>query len=210
MKRILIADDHEVVRRGLKWILQDHFHKVEIGEAVTAREALARLKDRKWDLLLLDLSLPDRSGLEVLGEVSRADLDLPILVLSAAPEEDFAVRALRSGAAGYLSKQNAGEQVISAVSKVLAGGTYVSAAVAEKLAAELKQGASQAPHEQLSEREFEVLRLIALGRTVKEIAGDMCLSEKTVGTYLLRIKKKTGLATPVQITRYALSHKLVE
>ena len=208
--RVLIADDHEVVRRGLKDVLAGDYPALEVGDARDARETLDRLLEQDWDILLLDIHMPGRSGLEVLEEVRRLRPKLPVLVLSASPEEDYAVRSFRLGAAGYLTKQSASDELLAAFRKVLQGGRYVTAAMAERLAATLGGTLQQALHEALSNRELQVLRMIAAGKTIKEIAAELSLSEKTVGTYRTRISEKMGLGTNVELTRYALQHKLVD
>ena len=207
---ILIADDHEVVRHGLRDLLTSRLGRLTIGEARTAAETLSSLANQVWQLLLLDINLPDGSGLEVLKESRRLYPDLPVMVLTAYPEEQFAVRAFKLGAAAYLNKQSASEELIAAVKRVLAGGRYASFALAEKLASTLGVGLGQAPHEVLSERELQVLRFVALGKTVKEIAVTLGLSEKTIATYRTRLGEKTGLRSNVEIARYALKQGLVE
>jgi two-component system, NarL family, invasion response regulator UvrY len=208
--RMLIADDHEVVRRGLKLILLEEFRDAQVGESGNARETLEQLAAREWDLVLLDINMPGQSGLEVLAEIKRRRPKTPVLILSASTESEYAVRTIRAGAAGFINKQHAADELITAIRKVMSSGTYVSAAVANQLAYAVKRGAAQAVHEKLSDRELEVFRLIALGKSVKVIAGELALSEKTVGTYIGRIKEKTGLSSYVAITRYALQNKLVE
>ncbi len=210
MTRILIADDHEIVRRGLKEILAAAFEKAEVGEARDSREAIQQVMQKDWDAMLLDINMPGRSGLEVLEEVKRLRPKLPVLVLSAYPEEDYAVRALKLGASGYLSKRSASDELLVAIRKALAGGKYVTATLAEKLAASLGSAIQQEPHEALSNRELQVLRMIAGGETVKEIAAELSLSEKTVGTYRTRISEKMGLGTNVELTRYAIQHGLAD
>ena len=207
--KILIADDHEILRHGLRDILSARFGKVTMGEARNAGEAIQLLIQQDWDLALVDISMPGRSGLEVLEEARRLRPKLPVLVLTSYPEEQFAVRAFKLGAAGYITKHEASEQLITAVKRVLAGGKYVTASLAEKLAASLGSPDEQ-PHEALSQRELQVLRLVAVGKSVKEIAAELALSEKTVATYRTRITEKTGLATNVDIARYALKQGLVE
>lgn len=210
MTRILIADDHEVVRRGLKDILADEFDKLKIGEAGQASEILEAVRKQEWDAVLLDINLPGRSGLEVLEELRRLFPRLPVVVLSVFPEADYALRAFKLGAAGYVTKQSASDELLAALRKALAGGKYVTASLAEKLAASLAGEASSEPHESLSNRELQVLRMIAGGKTIKEIAAELSLSEKTVGTYRTRISEKMGLGTNVELTRYALQHHLVD
>lgn len=210
MTKILIVDDHEVVRRGLKQILADEFKPCKVGEASTASEALEMAQREPWDVVLLDITMPGRNGLEALEDFHRQHPKSAVLVLSASPEEDYALRALKLGAAGYLTKQSASDELLAAVRKALAGGKYVTASLAEKLAASLSGGAPSAPHETLSNRELQVLRLIATGRSLKEIAAELSLSEKTIGTYRTRIAEKMRLHTNVELTRYALQHHLVE
>jgi DNA-binding NarL/FixJ family response regulator len=210
MIRALIIDDHEIVRRGLKQVFGDEFSDLEIGEAENSRAALELITTQDWDIVLLDINIPGRNGLEALGEIKRLRPRTPVLVVSAYPEEEFAIRSFKLGASGYLSKSNAADEVAVAARKVMAGGRYVTAWLAEKLAAALGGDLQQAPHDSLSSRELEVLRLVARGRTIKEIAADLALSEKTVGTYRARVSKKMGLATNVELARYALQHHLVE
>ena len=208
--RILIADDHPLVRRGSRELLTQEYPRLKIGEAGDSREAVDLLTKQDWDLLLLDINMPGRSGLDVLEEARRLKPRMPVLVLSAYAEEEFAVRAFKLGAAGYLNKQCVPDELFAAVRKILAGGRYVTASMAEHMAALLGGEISQAPHEALSRRELQVLQMIASDRTLKEIAAELSLSEKTIGTYRARIAQKTGLSSKVDITRYALQHKLVE
>lgn len=210
MTRVLIADDHEVVRRGLKDLLCDAFDRIQFGEARTAQETLELAQRKDWDIILLDLNMPGRGGLETLADLKRLRPQQPVLVLSAFPEQDYALRALKSGASGYLTKQSASDELLAAIRKSLAGGKYVTASLAERLAEQLSGDAPSAPHETLSPRELQVLCLIATGKTVKEIAAELSLSEKTIGTYRTRISDKLRLSTNVEITRYALQHKLVD
>jgi DNA-binding NarL/FixJ family response regulator len=209
MTRILIADDHEVVRRGLKDILADEFKPLKVGEARNAAEALEAARKQTWNVVLLDINMPGRSGLDVLDELRSICPATPVLVISAFPEEDYALRALKMGAAGYLTKDSASDELLAALRKVLAGGKYVTASLGEKLASALSGDAPSAPHETLSNRELQVLRLIASAKTLKEIASDLSLSEKTIGTYRARIAEKLRLSTNVELTRYAMQHKLV-
>ena len=210
MIKVLITDDHAVVRRGLKQILADQPDMAVLGEAQNAREALQLLRQQSWDVLVLDLALPDRSGLEVLGEVRQRYPRLPVLVLSVHPEEQFAVRVLKAGAAGYLPKEGAPEELVQALRKVQAGGRYVSASLAERLALSLQNGGPEPPHERLSDREYQVLCLIASGRTVGEIADRLVLSVKTVSTYRARLLDKMGLRTNAELTCYAVRNRLVD
>jgi len=210
MTRVLIADDHEVVRRGLKQILKDALGKMDLSEATTSQEAIDLVLKNPFDLVLLDINMPGRSGLDVLQEIMRVRPKTPVLVLSVAPEEDYALRCLKLGAAGYLSKRSASEELVAAVNKAMAGRKYVTPALAEKLAAAVSGDSFQAPHEALSNRELEVLRLVAAGKTIKEIAAELALSEKTVATYRTRLSEKMGLATNVELARYAIQHHLAD
>lgn len=210
MTRVLIADDHEVVRRGLKQILEDALGKVKPWEATTSQEAIELVMKQPFDLVLLDINMPGRSGLEVLQEIMRLRPKTPVLVLSVAPEEDYALRCLKLGAAGYLSKRSAADELLTAVNKAMAGGKYVTPALAEKLAGALAGDAPEEPHTTLSNRELEVLRLIAAGKTIKEIAAELALSEKTVATYRARLSEKMRLATNVELARYAIQHHLTD
>jgi two-component system, NarL family, invasion response regulator UvrY len=210
MLKVIIADDHTVVRHGLKEILTREFGKIKIAEARDAREATALLSKDKWDLVLLDINMPGRSGLEVLSDARQLCPTTAVLVLTAYPEREFAIRAFKLGAAGYLNKQSAFDELIAAVKRVLTGGKYVTTSMAEILANSLHTEQDQVPHEALSNRELQVLRMIAAGKTLKEIAAELSLSEKTIGTYRMRITEKMQLTSNVELTRYALQHQLVE
>jgi two-component system invasion response regulator UvrY len=210
MIRVLIVDDHEIVRRGLKEVFADEFSELKIGEAKNSREALEQMAAHEWDIILLDINMPGRNGLEILSEIKRLRSHTPVLVVSAYPEEEFAVRSFKLGASGYLNKNSAADEVVAAARKAMAGGKYVTAMLAEKLAATLGGDIQLAPHESLSSRELQVLQMVAKGRTIKEIAAELALSEKTVGTYRSRLSKKMGLATNVELTRYALQHRLAD
>jgi two-component system invasion response regulator UvrY len=210
MLRVLIVDDHEIVRRGLKEVLADEFPDLKAGEAGNSQGALELITTQDWDIVLLDINIPGRSGLEVLVEVKRLQPGTPVIILSAYPEEEFAIRSLKLGASGYLNKSRASDEVLSAVKKARAGGKYITASLAEKLASFLGGEIEHTLHESLSSRELQVLRMIAKGHTIKEIAADLALSERTVGTYRTRISKKMGLGTNVELTRYALKNGLVD
>ena len=210
MTRVLIADDHEIVRHGLRDILPTRLGKVAVSEAKDAGEAINLLIKEDWDLVLLDINMPGRDGLEVLAEAKRLRPKTPVLVLTAYPEEQFAIRSFKLGASGYLTKQSATDELVTAVQRILAGGKYITASLAERLAVSLGGTDDQAPHEALSNRELQVLRLIAVGKSIKETAAELALSEKTVATYRTRISEKAGLKTNVEIARYALKHGLVE
>lgn len=209
--RILIADDHPVVRRGLKETLSEAFSRVTFGEATTAKETLQSVQQHNWDVVILDISMPGKSGLDILDDLHRLRPRLPILLLSVHPEGQYARRALKSGAAGYLTKDSVPDELKEAVRRVQTGGRYVSAALGEKLAFDLGREAADVPlHELLSDREFQVLRMLALGMTVKQIADEISLSVKTVSTYRSRILTKTGMKTTAELIRYALQTHLVD
>lgn len=210
MYQVLITDDHAIVRKGLKETLQEELGQVAFGEAASGAEALQQVRTRKWDLVLLDIGLEDRSGLEVLKEIRELCPKLPVLILSMYPESQFAVSALKYGAAGYINKQSAPDELTSAVRKVLAGGRYISPAVAEWLATALQKTEVEFPHQALSARELEIMRLLAAGKSLKEIATALSISVKMVGTYHGRLLEKMGMRSDAEITRYALLHKLVD
>ncbi len=208
--RILITDDHAVVRQGLKLILADHFKKAVFGEARNATEALALVWKEKWDVVVLDITMPGRSGLEVLKEIKRSRPKLPVLVLSMHPEDQFAVRLLKAGAAGYLTKESAGEELVCAIKKVVAGGRYISPSLAERMASYLTIDVRKAPHERLSDREFLILRMIASGKQVSQVAKELSLSVATVSTYRGRILGKMDMKNNAELTHYALQKELVD
>ena len=208
--RVLIADDHAVFRRGLRETIGEAFPKVTFGEAKTAQETVECVRRQDWEIVILDISMPGKSGLDILDDVRRLRPKLPVLFLSMHPEEQYARRALKSGAAGYLTKDSIPEELKEAVRRILTGGRYVSATLAERLAFDLRKGADTPLHELLSAREFQVLRMIASGKSVKEIANDIALSVKTVSTYRARILQKTGMKTTAELIRYALQTQLVD
>lgn len=210
MIRALIVDDHPILRRGLEQVLSDANPGATFGAASTAAEALAALARAEWDIVIVDLNLPGRDGLSLLEEIRRLHPRLPALVVTSLPEEEFAVRCMQLGAAGFLTKASAGDELVAAVRKALAGGKYVSASLAERLAALVGGDLGRSGHESLSNRELQVLRLVASGRSAKEIAAELNLSEKTVATYRARIAEKLGISSNVELTRYAIQHKLVE
>lgn len=207
--RILLVDDHPIVRHGLKQLLAEEFPGAEFGEATGVPQARELIALKKWSLVLLDISLPGGSGLDLIEEVKRLRPQAAVLVLSAYPEKEFAVRALQLGAAGYLTKESVADEMSVALQKILDGGKYVSATLADKMAAALGDPQRSTPHEALSSRELEVLRLIATGRPIKEIATEFSLSERTIATYRTRISEKLRLSTNVELIRYALKHDLV-
>jgi len=211
MKRILLIDDHEVVRAGVKRIFDKQPEgTVLFGEASTAPEALALVREQDWDAVVLDLSLGGRDGLEVLKELKQIRPRLPVLILSMHSEELFARRAFRAGASGYVTKDIPRSELIGAINRVIGGGTYVSPALAEELVVDLRRGTDRPLHELLSDREFEVMRLIAAGNTVSEIAQILSLRVGTISTYRMRILEKMEMNTNAELTRYALQNGLVE
>jgi two-component system invasion response regulator UvrY len=207
--RILVADNHAIVRKGVRQIVDEAFSGTTIGEAANAQEVLALVEKKDWDLILLDITMPGRDGLDALKDIKQRRPRLPVLFLSIHPEDQFAVRTMRAGAAGYMTKETAPEELVKAIEKVLAGGKYVSASFAERLAAGLAVPDSKLPHEVLSDREYEVMLKIAHGRTVKEIASELSLSVKTISTYRTQILRKMHLHNNAAIIRYALRTELV-
>src|SRR5207249_4175891 len=198
-------------RRGLREILARELEGgVTCGEAGDAEQALAQVHNNDWDLIILDISMPGRSGVGLLGEVKRLRPKLPVLILSTHPEDQYGRRALRAGASGYLNKEGAPEELIKAIQKVLAGGRYVSPALAERLALDLTAEPDQPLHARLSDRELEVLRMLALGKTISQIAEELRLSVTTVSTYRARILEKMDMTTTAELMRYALRNHLVD
>jgi DNA-binding NarL/FixJ family response regulator len=208
MIKVIIVDDHPVVRRGLKQIIEDEPDMEVAGEAKNAGECFSLVRKTYCTLVLLDITLPDRNGFDVLKQLKYEHPNIPILILSVHPEEQYGLRFIKAGASGYLMKEGAPEELVKAIRKVNAGGKYVSASLAEKLVSHL--GAlSKPPHENLSNREFQILCLIAEGKTPKGIADELCISEKTVSTYCSRILEKMEISTNSGLTRYALENHLV-
>ena len=210
MIRLLIADDHAILRRGLKEILVRELKEVVCGEAGNAQEALSEVQSRDWDLVILDVTMPGRSGLDILKDLKKLRPKLPVLFLSMHPEDQLGKRVLKAGASGYMMKESAPEELIKAIRKVLAGGLYVSATLAEKLALDLGAKTEQLLHERLSDRELEVLRMIASGLTVSQIAEKLFLSVTTVSTYRARILEKMNMTTTAELMHYGLSNHLVD
>jgi two-component system invasion response regulator UvrY len=210
MKKILIVDDHEVVRDGIKRIFDEQPGTASFGEASTAPEALRLVRDEDWDVVVLDLSLGSRSGLEVLKELKQMRPRLPVLILSMHSEEQYARRAFKAGAAGYITKDSPRAELVKAITKVIEGRRYISPALTEKLVVDLERGTDRPPHETLSDREFEVMQLIASGKTVSEIANLLSLSDKTISTFRARLLEKMRIKTNAELTHYAIQNKLVE
>ncbi len=210
MTRFLLVDDHEVMRAGARLVLSEGFPGTAFEEAGTAGDGLARLEAGGIDVIVLDLSMPGRGGLELLEDAKRRWPRLPVIVLSAHPEEEFAVRCLQLGASGYVAKSAAAHELVLACRTAIEGRKYVTPALAERLAGLMDGSAPRAQHETLSPRELQVLRLVASGLTLKEIAAELALGEKTISTYRQRIAVKLGLGSNVELTRYALQHRLVD
>jgi two-component system invasion response regulator UvrY len=208
MIRVIIVDDHPVVRRGLKQIIEDEPDMQVTGEATTAGECFSLVRRMECSLVLLDITLPDRSGFDVLKQLKYEHPGLPVLILSIHPEDQYAVRFIKAGASGYLMKEGAPEELIKAIRKVDAGGKYVSASLAEKLFSHLGEF-DKPPHENLSNREFQILCMIAQGKSLKSIADELCVGDKTVSTYRSRIMEKMKMSTNSDLTRYALENHLV-
>lgn len=210
MPRILVADDHSVVRQGLVQILRDELPGAFFGEATTGKETIERVREEEWDILVLDISFRDRTGFDVLRETRVIAPRLPVLILSMYTEEQYAVRSLRSGAAGYVTKSTAPREIAAAVILVLDGKRYITPAVAERLADDLRLDSQKLPHERLSDREYEVFRRLALSKTVKEIAAELALSVQTISTYRSRLLTKMGMRSNSQLTDYVLRNRLFE
>jgi DNA-binding NarL/FixJ family response regulator len=209
MIRILIVDDHAIVREGLKQILADQEDMTIEGEAENGSEALCKITEQEFDLILLDISMPGRSGLEVLQEIKERYSKLPVLILSMHSEEQYAVRMLRAGASGYLTKRSAPQELVSAIRKVSNGGKYITLAVAERLAFELDRRADKPGHKKLSNREYQVMLMLAAGKFVSEVAEELCLSAKTVCTYRARIMEKMDMKKNAELTFYAAKNDLL-
>jgi two-component system invasion response regulator UvrY len=207
--KILIADDHAIVRKGLVQLLQEEFPAARITDVVNSSEALREIRNHIWDVILLDITMPGRNGIEILKQLRADGVKAPVLMLSMHPEEQYAIRALKAGASGFVNKESATEELLSAIHKVLGGRKYISPAVAEKLADGLGENMNKTVHELLSDREMQVLQCLASGKTVSEIAESLHLSVNTISTYRTRILEKLGLNNNAEITRYAIDHNLV-
>ena len=208
--RCLIADDHPVVRRGVRDLLEDEHLCSDIYEAKTGEEALEALRRQPWDLLILDIALPDKHGLDVLKEAKLLQPRLSVLMLSLYPEKEFAMRAIKAGASGYLTKQSAPSELLAAVHRVLQGGRYITEALAEQMAHALEMGADDVLHARLSDRELQVLRLLGQGKSVSVIAEELCLSVKTISTYRARILEKLSCESTGELIRYAVEARLID
>jgi two-component system invasion response regulator UvrY len=204
MKKILVADDHSLVRNGLKQILSNEFGEIEFGEAANSIEVMREVKKNNWDIIILDINMPGRSGLEILQDIRIENANFRVLILSMHPEEQIAVRTLKLGAWGYLTKDAADKELIDAVKQVMSGRKYITPSLAEQLVTNINNPTGMAPHELLSEREFQTLQLIASGKTVSQIATELSLSVPTVSTYRARILEKMNMKTSAELTNYAV------
>ncbi|HET6996238.1 MAG TPA: response regulator transcription factor [Chitinophagaceae bacterium] len=209
MLKILIADDHAVVRKGLKQILLEEYPSAQIGEVADAESLLSEIMKDDWNIVITDMNMPGRSGLDALTQIKQMAPQLPVLIMSMYPEDQYALRVLKAGASGYLGKDNIHDDIIKAIQSVQLGKKYITPAVAEKLANALGEDNRLQPHETLSDREFEVLKLLASGKAVSDIASQLSLSATTVSTYRSRIMEKMNMRTNAELTRYALEKKLI-
>ncbi len=205
--RVLIADDHAIVRKGLRLIAEES-GQISVDEAADGQEALDKLRQDRWDALVLDISMPGRHGLDVLQIVHDLQPQLPVLILSMHPEEQYAMRVLKAGAAGYMNKDTAPGELVRAIQKIVNGGKYISAALAEKLANEIAGDSDKLPHEKLSDREYRVLIMIGEGKSVGQIADELSLSVKTISTYRSRLLEKMNLHSNADLIRYTIDHDL--
>jgi two-component system invasion response regulator UvrY len=210
MIKILIADDHAIVREGLKQILAETSDMIVADEAADGQEVLEKIRKNRYDVVVLDISMPGKCGLDILKQLSYEKLSIPVLVLSMHSEEQYAIRVLKAGASGYLTKESAPEELIKAIRKVSQGGKYITPTLAEKLALELQLNVENPPHKRLSDREYQVLCMIANGKAVKDIAAELCLSEKTISTYRSRILEKMKMKTNAELIHYAIKNKLID
>ena len=210
MLKILIADDHPIVRRGLKQTVAETSDMVVADEASDGQEVLSKVRTGDYDVLVLDVSMPGINGLDILRQLKNEKPGLPVLMLSIHPEEQYAARALRSGASGYLTKESAPDELVAAIRKVSMGGRYVSSSLAERLAFDLGKSGEQLPHQTLSNREYQVMCMIASGKTITEIAEELSLSDKTISTYRSRVLEKMEMKNNAELTYYAIKNKMVD
>lgn len=208
--RVLIADDHAIIRDGLKLILGETDDLLVAGEARNGNEVLAKVRDENWDVVLLDISMPGKNGLELIKLIKSEKPKLPILVLTMHQEGQYALRALRAGASGYVTKEGDAEQLIAIIRKVAGGGVHLSLAMAEQLARELIPGSEREPHTLLSDREYQIFQMLLSGSGISEVAAELSLSVKTVSTHKTRIMEKLHLSNQTELVRYAISHNLIE
>jgi DNA-binding NarL/FixJ family response regulator len=209
MLRILIADDHAIVRRGLKQLLLEEYPSAVIGEVSDTEDLLKEVINDGWDIVICDMNMPGRSGLDALGQIKQVSPNLPVLIMSMYPEEQYALRVLKAGASGYLEKESIHDDVIKAIQTVRLGKKFITPTIAERLADAFHNTNNKQPHELLSDREFDVFKLIASGKSVSDIASQLSLSTTTVSTYRSRILEKMGIKSNADLTRYALEKKLI-
>ncbi len=208
MFKILIGDDHAIIRKGLSQILKEEIKNCEIEEASDGSEVIQKINEKLFDILILDISMPKRNGIDILNQLKIEKPDLPILILSIHPEEQYAIRVLKAGASGFINKASAPEELVQAIQKITNGGKYISPVVAEQLASNILTP-EQAPHEQLSDREYQVMLLIASGNTIKEIAEELSLSIKTISTYRSRLLEKMNMQNNAKLTKYVIQNNLL-
>jgi DNA-binding NarL/FixJ family response regulator len=210
MIKVLVVDDHPIVRQGLKQVISEESDMAVFGEAQNSQEVLELIYKQDWDVIVLDITLPGRGGLDVLKEIKHERPNLPVLILSMHPEDQYAVRALKAGAAGYMTKESAPQELIQAIRHIFRGGKYVSLALAERLAFHLENETRKPIHETLSDREYQVMLMIASGKTTNEIAGEMSLSIKTISTYRGRIMEKMRMKSNVDLASYVIRNRLID
>lgn len=209
MLRILIADDHAIVRKGLKQLLLEEYPSAEIGEVADTEGLLKQVLNNGWNVVICDMNMPGRSGLDALAHIKQINPDLPVLIMSMYPEDQYALRVLKAGASGYLQKESIHDDIIKAVQTVKLGKKFITPSIAEKLADAFHNNNNKLPHELLSDREFDVFKLLASGKSVSDIANQLSLSTTTVSTYRSRILEKMGIRSNAELTRYALEKKLI-
>jgi DNA-binding NarL/FixJ family response regulator len=208
--KVLIADDHAIVRQGLRQILQDTHDKIVIDEAENGHEVLEMVSSSAYNIILLDISMPGRSGLDILKQIKQNNREQKVLIISIHPEEQYAIRALKAGADGYMTKGSSPDELITAIYSILGGEAYVTSTIAQRLVLDLKAARGRLPHEMLSDREHEVLCMIAEGKSIAQISAELSLSVKTISTYRTRLLEKMNMKNNMQLTRYAMEHKLLE
>lgn len=209
MIKVLIADDHAIVRKGLKQLLMEEYPTAKIGEVGDAESLVAEVVNEEWDVVICDMNMPGRSGLDALSQIKQTNPKLPVLIMSMYPEDQYALRVLKAGASGYLGKEKVHEELVKAIKTVLMGRRYITPEVAEKLADSFNVDASKKPHELLSDREFDVFKLLASGKSVSEIAEQLSLSVTTISTYRSRVMEKMNMRSNAELARYAIENKIV-
>lgn len=209
MIRVLIADDHAIVRKGLKQLLLEEYPTAKIGEVADAESLVTEVMHQDWDVVICDMNMPGRSGLDALNQLKQTNPKLPVLIMSMYPEDQYALRVLKAGASGYLGKEKVHEELIKAIKTVLIGRRYITPEVAEKLADSFNADASKKPHELLSDREFDVFKLLASGKSVSEIADQLSLSVTTISTYRSRVMEKMNMRSNAELARYAIENKII-